>query len=152
MYYLEQCVNGDVKLATDATPFIFWDNIWSPLCGVYFWNNDHGAKAFCQKLGYNDGTKAKKQRKYDVKSFKIGKCNSDESLLRCTGGCNDYTLGGNCINEGGGTRCDPNDGQVSITIECKDPGSNPKRSSCDGKFIHSLRICDIVHLNLSYDM
>ena len=80
------------------------------------------------------GHTTKQRRKYDVKSFKIGKCWRNELLEACTGGCNDYSLGGKC-NGKNGDNCDANAGEISVTIECKNP-TDPdlvKSSSCDGK-------------------
>ena len=119
-------------MESDGTPFVFWNNLWSPICGTWFWDNNNGATKFCEKLGYDSGTVKRKSRKYDVKSFKIGKCNVNDQWDDCSGGCNDYSLGGNCA-QGSSITCDENDDQISISIECNDAGDNPKTSSCDGK-------------------
>ena len=33
------CLNGDVKIAEDDVPMIYWKGLWVPICGNYFWNN-----------------------------------------------------------------------------------------------------------------
>ena len=127
------CSNGDVKLEDDGTPFIFWDNQWSPICGHYFWDNQVGAKLFCQKMGYHSGTFSGRGsgQKYSMDSFKIGKCNSGDKWENCNGGCNDYQRGGRCSNRWYGAECDQNQ-EVKITIQCEGGGSI-KTSSCRGK-------------------
>ena len=122
-------------METDGTPFIFWNNAWSPICGLYFWDSSYGASLFCKKLGYSSGTSKKSNQMYDVNSFKVGKCLWDDSWGACTGGCNDYSSGGNCINENSAKTCDANDDQVGITIECNDGGQDVKNSSCGGNFL-----------------
>ena len=47
--------NGDVKLEEDGTPLVFWDSQWIPICGHYFWDNQHGAELFCRKMGFESG-------------------------------------------------------------------------------------------------
>ena len=44
-------------LKNGSNPLIFWNDIWSPICGHHFWNNHEGASKFCQKLGCNFGGK-----------------------------------------------------------------------------------------------
>jgi len=88
---------GSVRLVEEKFPEIFWNGIWTPICGDWFWNNDYGADLFCQKLDskYVSGTVTMRQ---DIKlirdGIRIGKCNiNDSSLLSCTGGCNDLETG-----------------------------------------------------------
>ena len=125
----------------DGAPFVFWNNVWSPICGTYYWDNNYGALAVCRKLGYGVGKTYKQRRKYDVKSFKIGKCGGNEQLEACTGGCNDYSLGGTC-NGKNGDNCDANADEISVTIECRDPVDPDlvKSSSCDGSRLVSIFI------------
>ena len=121
-------------LQDNNVPFIYWDNQWSPICGHYFWNNQQGAKLFCQKMGYPSGTVSGKgsEHKYSMDSFRIGQCNDGDTWENCTGGCNDYQVGGACSN---GVRCDKDQG-VKITINCEGGGSI-KTSSCIGKMLYN---------------
>ena len=99
--------NGDVKLDPETqvpeddkiigTPMICWNGVWSPICGHYFWDNQHGATKFCQLMGYDTGYwEGKKSGSYNVDSFRIGKCEENDDWMSCSGGCNDYEVGGKC--------------------------------------------------------
>ena len=128
------CSNGDVKLEDNGTPFVFWDNHWMPICGHYFWDNQDGAKHFCRKMGYSSGSFSGRGsgEKYDMDSFRIGKCKSADKWESCSGGCNDYQGGGVCSNNGG-AKCDK-DQKVKITIECSG-GDSIRTTSCRGNQI-----------------
>lgn len=127
------CSDGDVRLVDHGTPYIFWENQWSPICGHYFWNNQVGAKLFCQKLGYQTGTFSRGSgQTYSMDSFRIGQCNTGDTWESCTGGCNDYQSGGACSN---GVKCDQTQ-RVKITIECNG-GESIKTTSCGGKILYS---------------
>ena len=129
------CSDGDVKLENDGTPMIFWNGVWSPICGHYFWDNSNGARKFCEQLGcYAGGMVVDLDigtwKHYSVDAFRVGKCQHDDSWGSCTGGCNDNEIGGHCnehvMNTG---MC--NAGQpVRIKITC--PCSCTKSSSCTG--------------------
>ena len=128
---LGSCSNGDVKLEQLGTPFIFWDNQWMPICGHYFWDNHEGATLFCRKMGYDSGSFWGKGYgfKYYIDSFRIGKCKSGDEWESCSGGCNDYQIGGSCSNKYS-AKCDW-DQAVEITIKCSG-GDSIKTSSCTG--------------------
>ena len=84
-------------MENDNTPMICWDKEWSPICGHYFWNNEHGAIKFCQQLGHRSGTFLHHVTgTYPKDAFKIGECLEDDAWLNCSGGCNDYQIGGSC--------------------------------------------------------
>ena len=51
----DSCSSGDVRLLDDGTPEYYLNGDWYPICGHYFWDNDHGATAFCRKLGSTSG-------------------------------------------------------------------------------------------------
>jgi len=78
------CNVGDVKLEKDGTPMLFWKEKWSPICGHYFWDNQHGANTFCKKLGYPSGKQERASAKYGEESIQIGRCNKDVDLTECT--------------------------------------------------------------------
>ena len=102
-----------------------------PICGSYFWDNQEGAILFCRKMGYYTGFFSGRGsgQKYDMDSFRIGKCKSGDEWESCSGGCNDYQVGGSCSNNGG-VKCDKEQA-VKITIECSG-GNSSKTSSCTG--------------------
>ena len=83
-------------------PEIIVNGEWSPICGHWFWDNNHGASLFCQKLNskYTSGT-VKKRRDIPLKKngIRIGLCRSnDTNLLFCTGGKNDLSTNAyNCV-------------------------------------------------------
>ena len=106
----------------------------SPVCGHYFWNNQNGAKSFCKKLGYIDGTQNgfKSGQTYSEDAIRVGRCNPGEDLESCSNKCNDKELGN--INEKGCSNCAA--GQpVKITITCDGHVQNTKASTCRGKAI-----------------
>merc|ERR1711881_521945 len=80
----EHCNVGDVKLEKDGTPMLFWKEKWSPICGHYFWDNQHGANTFCKKLGSPSGKQERASAKYGEESIQIGRCNKDVDLTECT--------------------------------------------------------------------
>ena len=93
---------------------------WSPICGHWFWNNKYGATLFCQMLDpiYTSGI-VKKHKEIPLASdgMRIGQCTSnDNSLLSCTGGCNDLELGGQCSNYHH-SKCGAGQG-ATVEIQC----------------------------------
>ena len=112
------CQDGDVKLQTDGTPFLFKDDRWFPICGHYFWDNNHGAKSFCKQLGYTEGWISETRLTYSEDSIRVGKCEEGEYLMSCTGDDNSYETGGSCSagNDAG------------ISIECA--GQGERYASC----------------------
>lgn len=94
------CVNGDVKLKEDNTPMILWDNVWSPICGHFFWDTTYGSTMFCQQMGYDKcatQTAVGEGTTTAVDAFWVGMClETDNWKTKCTGTCSDYTLGGVC--------------------------------------------------------
>ena len=104
------CKTGDVWLEDDGTPLFFWDRKWSPICGDSFWDDNVGATAFCNKLGYPSGTVNKIESSYSVAHLKVGKCQEGEELAECSGG-------GNHLGNDQGRYCHT-DREASITIEC----------------------------------
>ena len=131
------CEDYDVKLenegdSTGLTPYIFWNHTWTPICGEYFWNNNEGATLICQKLGYDNGTQTNVRATYPQDSFMLGMCKSGDTLFDCTGGCNDYIVGGYCSDDAY-KHCNK-DGEVKVTIQCSG-GSSPATSYCQGRMI-----------------
>ena len=110
-------------MGADGTPYLFWGGGWSPICGHWFWNNQHGAKSFCEKLGFIDGTLNKENSEYCEDSIEIGMCNSGDTIDSCTGGSNKYSK----------TEWCQTGNQVKITITCNGNTKNSELSSCTGK-------------------
>ena len=126
------CTNGEVKLEEDGTPLVLWDDRWSPICGHFFWDNQVGASMFCSKLGYGQGEQSGSGKSYSSDAFRIGKCEEgDDWNSHCTGGCNDYELGGTCGNSMFGSSCATDD-NVGITITCSQPSNVVFNPSCTG--------------------
>ena len=94
---LRKCVNGDVWAGTG--PEIFWDDEWHYICGQGFWDNDIGATLHCNKRGSEKGHVNSQGSIREVNTFRLGKCNEGDTWPNCTGGCNDYKLGGHCSND-----------------------------------------------------
>ena len=90
---------------------IYWNNIWSPICGHYFWDNKFGAKKFCEQLGCYSGGEVLPlfpikgdsisthpiHRNYSVDAFRLGMCLKEDKWGYCTGNCNDNVIGGTCF-------------------------------------------------------
>ena len=64
-----------------------------------------------------------------MNSLRIGQCENGDTLESCSGGCNDYELGGSC-SENNQASCDKAQ-DAKMTIECSG-GTNRKRT-CGGK-------------------
>ena len=94
-----------------------------------------GANLFCKKLGYESGTQQTTGGSFGEDALRIGNCKEGDSLTDCTGGCNDYQLGGkflSCISK----VADCSKGkQAKMSISCTG-GSNPSKSSCEGTDMH----------------
>ena len=56
----------------EGFPEILVDNGWHPICGHYFWNNNFGARLFCQELGFNDGKIVEKKILLDKETYWVG--------------------------------------------------------------------------------
>lgn len=87
------CTNGDVKLSEYPTgnPYLYYNGEWVPICGHYWWDNNHGCTTICSALGYTSGTRQHTRTVYDVNSIEVGKCNAGEDILSCTMAHNFYT-------------------------------------------------------------
>ena len=117
------CSNGDVQLTTNGgAPEYFLDGEWYPICGHYFWNNNHGATALCQKLGYTSGTVQKTRTAYAKNAVKVGACRAGEAIDSCSAGCNERNA-----NSGGCANCQAGQG-VGVTVTCS--GGTGSTSSC----------------------
>ena len=123
-HFTENCQNGYAKLDVDGIPYLFWDGKWSPICGHNFWDNQNGAKAFCQELGFNGGKFHRQSGRYSEDAIEVGTCRSGETIDSCTGGFNKYKTT---------ERCKAGNG-VKITISCDDHIPGTEVESCLGIF------------------
>ena len=121
-------LEGDVRLEDGKFPEVFLNEIWSPICGHYFWDNNVGASLVCQKLTSNPASTGlviqRTDKPLEKDAIRIGKCLSNDQWLSCSGGCNDLGIGQHgCINCGAGQL-------ASIEIECHIGGTNGKAGIC----------------------
>ena len=111
---------GGVRLKDEKFPEVFLNGIWSPICGHWFWDNDYGAKLFCQMLTSNPDSTGNVIRRTDKPlesdGIRIGKCLSNDQWGSCSGGCNDLGTGQGCNNI---DNCGA-DSPASIEIQCSD--------------------------------
>ena len=100
-------------------PEVLLHGTWSPICGNYFWDNNHGATLFCQKLSpeFKSGTMIRRYDKpLESDGIRIGKCFSDDHWPECTGGCNDFETGKSCFQNSDAICTSGN--EVSVEIQC----------------------------------
>ena len=111
----------------------FKDGAFHPICGHHFWDNNEGAKLFCQKLGYTEGQidTLGKSQSYNQDSIWIGLCQSvDGDISTCSGPCNTKQVGGDCVD----SYDDCNAGALAkMSIKCNG-GASLKTRSCSISF------------------
>ena len=137
----KKCTDGDIKHGSAGStrsakyPWIYWENKWHRICGHHLRNNEVGATLICKKLGYDSGkVKNKGKGNSETDMFRIGQCNEGDSLTKCTGGCNDYKVGGQCSE----TLENCTKGELArMAISCSG-GSDHYTASCKGKDIHQI--------------
>ena len=125
-----QCIDGDVKLGSDGTPFYFKSGKFHPICRRRFNVSVHGARLFCKKLGYDSGVVSSSGFPLEMDAIGVGEClKGDADISSCTGQCSTYDVAGMC--PGLSSKCGVgfNGG---ITINCIG-GKNIRTSSCKGK-------------------
>ena len=132
------CANGNAKLAADGTPYLFWDDKWYPICGHYFWNDNHGVDAFCRELGFSSGTKRISNSNYGEDAIKIGSCKAGEDIASCTGEQNFYRVDSDCR---------PGTGNNAFTITCAGNPEGTEKNSCTGKIIAKVQLSSNHELN-----
>ena len=98
--------HGDNEIAE-----FFINGAWTPICAHWFWNNENGAKLFCQELGFPSGTIGDTLT-LPSDAVRIGQCELGDVWPDCSGGCNDHSIGGtSCSNCQSGA-------SSGITINC----------------------------------
>ena len=120
-----------MKIRKDGTAEFFWNGMFSPICGHWFWDNEYGAQSFCQTLGYTNGSiisggkYSEPGDKYTVDAITIGKCYAGEELETCSGGCNDKAVGNGCAECATGE-------SVKMIINCEGHNKGTEASTCKG--------------------
>ena len=92
---------------------------------------------FCEKMGYEGGQQTAQGdgNHYSSDGFRIGKCEEQDNWEACSGGCNDYEVGGKCSNSFTGGNCAKDDA-MAITITCSQPSTTVFNPSCTGTNFH----------------
>ena len=88
-------------------------------------------------MGYGEGIQSgyESGKYYSSDGFRIGKCEEgDDWVAKCSGGCNDYELGGTCSNSLIGGSCAQDD-DMAFTITCSQPSTTIFNPSCTGNLI-----------------
>lgn len=127
--------------ASPKGPKIFWDDEWNFICGAGFWDNDIGASLACSKRGFEKGTVIRStDQERGEKSLRVGKCNQGDTWPNCTGGCNDYKLGGRCSNDEE-KKCgtEANSMFLNCTGEKNSTVANAAKCSCT--YTHKQKTC-----------
>lgn len=115
-----------VKLSSYPTgnPYIYIEDAWRPICGHFFWNNNHGCDTICKRSGYSSGTKTSRGSTYTEDAFWVGECASNVDLLQCR-------------SEGSLYETYPQDRQdcfsgksIGVTCTCQDALSSDAGTQC----------------------
>ena len=87
-----------IKVRQADTAEVFYNGQWHPICGHFFRANNHGARLFCQQLGYQSGIVTEESKSFGVRlpsdGIKIGRCKEGDIWPTCSDGCNDMGVGG----------------------------------------------------------
>ena len=97
-------------------PEVLFEGKYHPICGHYFWNDNVGATAVCNLLGFNNGKMTQTKAKYDVDAMPVGQCKAGEELTKCTGGGNAW---GNFGYDNGWCK---KGYEIGVTVTCDSPG------------------------------
>ena len=97
-------------------PEVLYEGKYYPICGHYFWNNDDGATIVCKELGFARGTRLSTRAVYEVDAMPVGKCNSGETLDKCTAGGNAW---GNFNYGGWGDGYCKKGNRIGVQVICK---------------------------------
>ena len=86
---------GDVTVDDPFVPEVCYDNendLWAPICGHWFCDNDNGANTICKTLGFAAGHTGPERKKILLDSYAmpVGRCNADQTLGTCDGGGNHW--------------------------------------------------------------
>ena len=110
-------MTGQTVALEGKQPKICYEGRLVPICGHYFWDNNFGARLFCQMLGRSGGIVSQPRFASDVNFYIVGKCSStDTHITSCSAGANTRTLGGK-----------------AATSNCNKGAKAGAYISCDGK-------------------
>ena len=115
-----------MKIDADGTPKYYVTNKYVPICGHWFWDNNNGAKSFCQRIGYSNGAVSRTYQAYTEDAIRLGRCSWGEDIQSCSSGCRDKGIGNGCSNCAAGQN-------VGIKISCTGLTTGTEINSCDGK-------------------
>jgi len=77
------CQFADVRL-DNGLAYVWDGSDWDEICGHWFWNNNNGATAVCNRLGYSSGTWTRtNEHAPDGEAFNVGLCNSPSDFPNC---------------------------------------------------------------------
>jgi hypothetical protein len=88
------CTDGDVRVSPGTTigagkdmyPEVSYMGRWYPICGHYFWDNNHGATMFCKQLGFRSGVLGKRGANFNIDAMPVGKCRPGQHFNQCNAG------------------------------------------------------------------
>jgi hypothetical protein len=108
-------------------PEVNYRGKWYPVCGHYFWDNDHGATTFCKALGFTKGVRGKRGAKFAVDAMPVGKCRPGQNFKQCNIGGNawgnfNYRNGWCKKGHGIGVAVKCSGGTTAATGTCKTVG------------------------------
>jgi len=115
---------ASVSSGTHFYPWVSYESSWNPICGHYFWDNDHGAAIVCQMLGFESGVKHIMRTTFTVDSNPVGICNADGTLVN---GGGSYSHWGEFDASGGW--CQTGQG-IGVMVSCSGTNTNARTSSC----------------------
>jgi len=106
-------------------PWVSYQSVWNPICGHYFWDNNHGATIVCQMLGFGSGIRYRDLQRFTVDANPVGRCSADGTLLDGRGHLN--TFGDFGVRHG---VCLAGEG-IGVQVSCSGAGTGtPSASSC----------------------
>ena len=88
------------------------DASFHPICGHFFWNNNHGATAVCVALGFGYGVSVRTNAAYNRDAMPVGECHAGEALDICSAGGNAF---GDLSYNGGSCR---SGNSIGVEIIC----------------------------------
>jgi len=131
----KNCQDGDVRVAVgtsigankDMYPEVAYKGKWYPICGHYFWDNNHGATTFCKQLGFNSGVRRHTRVNFNVDAMPVGKCRVGQRFNKCNAGGHAW---GNLNYRNGWCNAGAQWGGRGIGVAIRCIGGKGRTSSC----------------------
>jgi hypothetical protein len=131
----KNCKDGDVRVAVgtsigankDMYPEVAYKGKWYPICGHYFWDNNHGATTFCKQLGFNSGVRRHTRVNFNVDAMPVGKCRVGQRFNKCNAGGHAW---GNLNYRNGWCNAGAQWGGRGIGVAIRCIGGKGRTSSC----------------------